>query len=238
MINFGSLHSTIDRDDERKVRLHRESWICGLQTGYLVNQPLGETRMIGIRFKPAGAWPFLQVSMAELTDQIVDLELIWGREAGILRERLAESADCVERFRILEEELLRRLVELRNGVSLVRFAVREISGTNGFSTLRELSQRTGCSQKHMIDLFRKAVGVPPKTLHRLLRFQQALSLVASGLPTSLADLAIRMGYSDQSHFNKDFVAFTGMSPTAYLAQRRQWFGGDPAAEACQFVPVG
>src|SRR5262245_34778528 len=64
--------------------------------------------IIGVHFKPGGAFPFLGVPASELTDRHVDLEALWGSYARDLRERLCEAA-VVERFEILECALADRL---------------------------------------------------------------------------------------------------------------------------------
>jgi AraC-like DNA-binding protein len=72
---------------------------------------------------------------------------------------------------------------------------------------------------------RTAVGVAPKVLHRMLRFQGFLALVQQAIaqgraPTDdgLALLALRAGYADQPHLTRECVRLTGLSPRVFLAQ--------------------
>ena len=72
--------------------------------------------------------------------------------------------------------------------------------------------------------FRRYAGYSPKELLRFLRFKQ---LLASLLDQPAAekvnwfDLIVRFGYHDQSHLNKDFRHFTGLSPTQFLRVKRE-----------------
>jgi AraC-like DNA-binding protein len=63
--------------------------------------------------------------------------------------------------------------------------------------------------------FREVVGLPPKTVARLLRLERAIELAASGV--EWAEVAYACGYYDQSHLVNEFQRITGASPTQYLA---------------------
>jgi AraC-like DNA-binding protein len=75
---------------------------------------------------------------------------------------------------------------------------------------------------------RTAVGLAPKALHRMLRFQGFLALVqqaiAQGRPPTddgLALRALRAGYADQSHLTRECVRLTGVSPRVFLSETQQ-----------------
>src|SRR5215470_8825134 len=71
--------------------------------------PAEETFIIGVHFKPGGAFPFLGLPAGDLADTHVDLETLWGPPARRLRERLCEARTSAERFHLLEKELLSRV---------------------------------------------------------------------------------------------------------------------------------
>src|SRR5690242_8484603 len=71
--------------------------------------PAAETFIIGVHFKPGGAFPFLGLPADELADTHVDLETLWGPASAHLRERLRDARTSTERFHLLEEALLSRL---------------------------------------------------------------------------------------------------------------------------------
>src|SRR5580692_7372871 len=67
--------------------------------------------------------------------------------------------------------------------------------------------------------FRREFGVPPKTYARIIRFRRTLGMLNRvGRERTLADVATECGYYDQSHFNRDFTALAGCTPSAYLAE--------------------
>jgi AraC-like DNA-binding protein len=85
--------------------------------------------------------------------------------------------------------------------------------------IRALVAQSGYSHRRFIELFSQTVGLTPKLYSRVLRFQKALQLVATdqSIDHSIvwADLALAAGYSDQSHLNREFIEFAGITPEEY-----------------------
>jgi AraC-like DNA-binding protein len=94
--------------------------------------------------------------------------------------------------------------------ALGRFAIGGGSGGVG-----RIVEDSGYSHRRFIALFRRAVGLTPKVFWRVRRFQRAIARLAAASDTSLAELALDEGYSDQSHFNREFREFTGLTPRQY-----------------------
>jgi AraC-like DNA-binding protein len=84
-----------------------------------------------------------------------------------------------------------------------------------------MTKHTGLSHKWLIELFRAQVGLTPKLYCRLRRFETALTLIGQQKEPNWARLALRCGYFDQAHFNRDFRALSGLCPTEYLANRTE-----------------
>nr|WP_281378275.1 helix-turn-helix domain-containing protein [Deinococcus budaensis] len=76
----------------------------------------------------------------------------------------------------------------------------------------------GCSARELQRRSRRELGLTLKGLQRLARFQAAVTALASPPALPLAELALSLGYADQSHFTREVRAFSGFSP-ARLAER-------------------
>jgi len=182
--------------------------------------PAAEPLIIGVHFKPGGAFPFLGVPAADLADTHVDLETLWGSSAVRLRERLCEAETSAERFQLLQQALLSRLrhgVENHYAVS----AALEVFGNNRPGpTVREAAKYLGLSQRRFIEVFKTEVGMTPKLFSRIQRFQQTRSFVQQNPWPNWAALALDFGYFDQSHLIREFLEFSGVSPTDYLNRHK------------------
>jgi AraC-like DNA-binding protein len=188
--------------------------------------PAEEVFLIGVHFKPGGAFPFLGLPAGDLADTHVDLETLWGRAAGRLRERLCESRTSAERFQLLHAALLRRLghgVEKHYAVS----AALQMFGKNqGGPIVREAAKYLGLSQRRFIQVFKAEVGMTPKLFSRIQRFQQTRTSIQQNPSPNWATLALDLGYFDQSHLIREFLEFSGLSPTDYLNRHKIFIAQD------------
>src|SRR5215831_15579317 len=57
--------------------------------------------LIAVEFRVGGAAGFFTIPMSGVCDQVVELDNLWGREGGLLRERLCEASTAAEKFRVL-----------------------------------------------------------------------------------------------------------------------------------------
>ena len=73
----------------------------------------------------------------------------------------------------------------------------------------------GWSDRHLAREFRREIGLTPKAAARVIRFDRARRLLPRH---SGAVVAAECGYADQAHLIREFVAFTGLSPTRWLAE--------------------
>lgn len=82
-------------------------------------------------------------------------------------------------------------------------------------SLSELAALTGLSKAYVIRSFHRVVGMPPYEWLLQQRIEEARGHLQSG--SSIGDLAVRLGFADQSHFHRRFKSITGMTPATYAA---------------------
>jgi AraC-like DNA-binding protein len=192
--------------------------------------PDAEEAIIGVHFKPGGAFPFLGLPAGDLTDTHVDLESIWGLSAGRLRERLCEATTSAERFQLLADALMTRLRHGAEQHYAVSTALEMFWKNQAGPTVRDAAKYLGLSQRRFIEVFKSEVGMTPKLFSRIQRFQQTRTFILQNLSPNWADLAVDLGYFDQSHLIREFLEFTGLSPTDYLNRHLLFNSG-------QFYPI-
>jgi AraC-like DNA-binding protein len=175
--------------------------------------------VIAVHFKPGGGFPFFGVPSGELHNRNLTLDMVWGDSAAAVRDRLWEAKNPQQRFRILEQTLLIRARGSLDRHPAVRYALGVFDGSNGTRRVGDVVQRIGLSSRRFVELFRSEVGLSPKAFCRIRRFNEALRHVERLTDVDWADVALSCGYFDQAHFNHDFRAFAGLSPSSYLRRR-------------------
>jgi AraC-like DNA-binding protein len=192
--------------------------ISGTYAGAFVIDPSQHASMMGVHFRPGGAFAFFGGAVGELTSSHVALEALWGRPATELRERLCAAASPQKRFRILENMLNSRLRRLSEHAA-VSLAL-EIFGSAGIGdSVHAVAERVGLSQRRLIQVFTAQVGLTPKLFCRVLRFQQVREYVDQATTLNWGQVALACNYCDQSHLIRDFQKFSGLTPTDYLSLR-------------------
>jgi len=198
-------------DPEHGERCRRLSGaiVSGAYRGSFVIDTLEHASVIGVHFRPGGAAPFLGVPAGALADAHVDLDALWGRRAGELRERLCEASP-ERRFEVLEQALVARLSRPPGRHAAVALALGHLE--RNAASVGELAARANLSHRRFIELFAAEIGMTPKLFGRVRRFQGALALARRATSADWAGLALACGYCDQSHMIREFVAFSGFSP--------------------------
>jgi AraC-like DNA-binding protein len=194
--------------------------VSGPRVGPVVIDTRELTAVMGVRFRPGGAAPFLGVPADELTNTRVGLETFWGTAARGLREQLCIACTPKERFARLEQGLLARLRHRRDQHYAVSFALERFRGSHDTRTsVREVARETGLSQRRFIQVFTREIGLTPKLFCRIGRFRHALERLRAAAEPNWARLAADCGYYDQSHLVRDFRSFSDLSPTEFLRLR-------------------
>lgn len=184
--------------------------VSGAYRRFFVIDTRAHASIVGVHFRPGGAWAFLGVPPGELADRHVDLDTLWGRAAIALREQLCTAATAAQRFALLERTLRERLADCRPGHPVVPFAVERLAQPGVM--VGEVAAEVQLSRRRLIQVFTAEVGMTPKRLSRVLRFQRARVYARRIDAPDWARLARTCGYFDQSHLINDVTEFTGTSP--------------------------
>jgi AraC-like DNA-binding protein len=167
------------------------------------------SRSVGALLLPGAAQALFGCSAAELSNRHVPLDALFGSAADTLYQRLAAETSLPRQITLLQDFLLRRLQPLR---ALHAPVAQAIAALRQGSEVAPLVRASGYSHKHFIAVFREQTGLAPKCFARVQRLQQVLRAPAQA---GWAELAAQAGYSDQAHFNREFLALAGMTPQAW-----------------------
>ncbi len=219
-----------DRDDTERCQTFSGSLLAGAHSEYLVISTAMQASVVGVSFKPGGAFPFLRMPAGELRNATVSLDTLWGAAAVDLRDRLLEALTREARIAVLEQVLLAELARGFDQHAAVGFALRQFMAEPHVATVAGVTNQIGLSPKRFIQVFRDETGFTPKVFCRIRRFQQALDCMDGRKSVDWAQVALDCGYFDQAHFIHDFRAFSGINPSSYLAHRTEHRNHVPLVE--------
>lgn len=172
-------------------------------------------RGVQIDLTPLGAFALLQGGVGDLTDRTAPLDAVLGRRARELVERVGNATSWADRLEQTETLLRVWTDEAPTPSREVIEAWDAIVASGGQRSIQEVASVVGWSRHHLGRQMRRQLGVSPKRLARVVRFQNALKLVMSRR-VPLAEVALRAGYFDQAHMNSDFQEFAGRSPGSFV----------------------
>lgn len=206
-----------------------KAWISGLRKEFISIHAGQDAEMFIIRFRKGAARAIVGLPLTELTEQVIEGGLVFGRPVLLLREALMEAGSPEAKMAVAERHLLAMAGVNLQPNPFVEYAVGQILLHPGQLSLENLSQKVGYSQKHLIQLFKEQVGLPPKAFMRIIRFQRAIKEIEQRGDIQWSHLALDCGYFDQAHFIRDFKQFSGFTPEDYLRRKNG---------VVNYVPVG
>lgn len=215
IVNFGSRWSASAAPDGAR-ELH-DSFFAGMFDRSTYVSASGAASCAQVNLTPLGAHLLFGLPMHEVANRIVALEDVVPRALASLDERLRDQADWESRFGLLDEIFTDRLASVRAPAPDVAWAWHALERTNGRVPIGWICDRLGRSRRHLAARFREQIGLPPKTVARIMRFECAVSSLSRN-DAGLAAIAFECGYYDQAHMNRDFREFAGTSPAAFAPQ--------------------
>ena len=186
--------------------------LAGQLTHALAVAPSGRTDLWGIRFHPWSAAAFLGVGGSELREQMLSMDVSPTLDAILARVQDSAALDDNSRLQLLFAELTRYLPRVRAYDARLS-DVASLAAAGQQTSVRAIAQEVGLGVRRVQGLFVDAIGMSPKTLMRISRFQRALALARRHPAMSWGRIAVETGYYDHAHFVHDAQAIAGCSPT-------------------------
>ncbi len=207
------------RHRDGRPHLQPRALLVGQLTGPLAIQATGTAAMVAARFRIGGASPFLGgLPLCELTDRDVDADDVWPDDGRALVTAIGDASTDAERVAPLIAFLRTRL-RLQHHHPAVGAAATWFDRPGASATpIDALAHHLDLGPRQLQRLFDQHVGLGPKRIGRIRRFQELLAAVRATPNLPFAALAVRCGYADQAHLGRDFREFAGTTPSRWLAQ--------------------
>ena len=214
ILNFGDPFESIS---PRRAPIRQPLiMLVGQITAPFAVRPTGRVDVVAARLEPFGAVGLCPTGMSSLTNR-------WANDQAMPQARLDQTWQAVRdggsverQVAILDQHLAQVFAAGRQPDSRVEAAVQSIRASGGTRPLEQIATSLGTSPRNLQRLFAAEVGITPKMLARITRFQRVFSAWRSD-PASLSRIAADCGYFDQSHLIRDFRDFAGKPAAAFLA---------------------
>lgn len=194
------------------------AFVAGLRTSAVLLPHRGFHHGIAIELTLRGARALLGAPAGALTEQVAELSDLVGPQAHDLSERLAACGSWEPRFALLDRVLLSMLKTKREPhPEIVRACELLTVQVDGLS-VEALAQHAGFSRRHFSEVFQREVGLPPRQLRRVVRFERSRYLLRSPQRRSLSQIAVDSGYFDHAHLLHEWRALAGCRPDQWLAE--------------------
>lgn len=199
--------------DDRWV-LQPRNLLAGQISRYFHLRNTGTSGILGIKFRPAALTHLFNISMRDLTDRVVDVRDWIPDHASHWENALHSVTDYRERIALLETSLV--ALHIRDVLQQpIEKALDSIFRTKGSITVGDMCHEAGVQERQLERLFRKYIGLSPKFFARVIRFSTIFQVVNEKEWNGSA-LGLESGFYDQSHFIRNFKAFTGEDPSRYF----------------------
>jgi AraC-like DNA-binding protein len=201
-----------------------QSFIGGLHDGPAIIEGGGRIEGLHVVLKPLGIRALLGVPAAALAGGVFRLDEILGAAAAFeLQDRLHQARFWPERFDVLDQVLAHGLrpdtdrLAPESATPELSWACRSIIGQAGGASIDEVAREIGWSRRQLTGRFGAELGIAPKTLARIVRFERACALIRRR-GGSLVDIAAAAGYYDQPHMTREWLALAGCTPGAWIRE--------------------
>ncbi len=202
---------------DNTVSRQPRSIISGLSNSFSDVSTSGAVGVIFVRFNTAGACNFFRFPLSEIENRSIDLSDVFYKEIRIVEELLYDQKSHEQKIKIIEDFLSSRFspVPVYDCAVLIN-AIGLIRKNKGRVNTPYLAEKLSVTGKTLERKFSGYLGKTPKQFIRLIRFQQTLKDISINKDLDLTEYAYNNGYFDQSHFIKDFKAFTGLTPGEFI----------------------
>lgn len=211
----GFKYHTFDRDTLEPNGTYQNVWISGMHKDFLSISAHQDSEMLVIQFKTNGAYPFFNTPINQFNNKVIDAQDFFGNEILELRQQILNEENTSEKFKCVEKWLKTKFDIDKTANNELLDVLTQLN-TKLITESSDIISSYPNSQKHLINQFKTYFGLTPKVFHRIFRFNQMLKKIKDKEHLIWSQIAYEFGYSDQSHFIKEFKEFSGFNPQDFI----------------------
>lgn len=173
----------------------------------------GDTEMVVAVFYPHTIGMFIDTPPSAFYNLEISGYDIENRQLNEIAQKIFDCENAKDCIDILEDFLTSKIRPVLN-ISRVGSTIGTLLSVP--STSVNALAASACLGKRQYErVFRETAGMNPKEYARIVKFQKALWLMQRG-ESNYAGIAAECGYSDQSHFIRNFKELSGFTPETLI----------------------
>jgi len=189
------------------------AFAVGLMTSYETIELSASCSLFGIRFFAESASRFIKCSASELAGYQANLDDLWGKEGSSFMDEVRSSNSISEAIERVESVLLKACLQPKTESDpLLQSSLKYMYASKGTMSVRDLAETVCYSERNLSRIYEKELGVSPKKLLDIIRFQYILQGLHHSPSARQAEFAVNYGFYDQSHFIHKFKRLYGLPP--------------------------
>ena len=196
--------------------------VCGCNSRATHVQSDGATHLLFVFFQPYVSKMVMGMPCESFFDDNVDMEVLDDSGFKLLKRQVLESVSDAEAIRYIENFLIQQL-----SMHYDAFLHRRLSAVyhtmlhHPCIDVERLADVACLSNRQFRRVFSDNAGIAPKRLQRIHRFYRATQMMLHMDSNDFSPIIYKLGYTDHSHFNKEFHQIAGMSPSEYMKHIEQ-----------------
>lgn len=194
-----------------------KSYACGSVVKQSFQHWDGGCEIFGIRFMPGVMPAGMNTVLKELINKRILLDDVISERKMI--ESMAVEKDFYQRIRVFLEcytGLEKKEVKPYGKLELYMAVKDMVYDADGLIKISEIAENTGYTERYINKVFIELMGFSPKTFCKIIQFQRTIDVLNSGKYCNMTEMAVKLGYYDQSQFIRDFKTYMGTTPNRYL----------------------
>ncbi|MGE0590601.1 MAG: helix-turn-helix domain-containing protein [Cyclobacteriaceae bacterium] len=219
IIHLSDYHCTLLKDG-RVWTCSPEFTLLGIHSQPYQVQFFNNIKVFGIRIYPDGFRNVFGKGPSEFMSTFEDGVDVLGQELREFCLRIREANDFKSRVKMADTFIVRQLHHHARSYDYAHQAMQAIRRQQGRMDYNRLTHEIAISQRQLQREFKQVYGLTIKDYMRILRMNAVIDYMHSS-STSFTDLSYDHYFFDQSHFNREFKHFVGLSPKKYLSEQKQ-----------------
>ncbi len=196
-------------------RVTPQSYLCGIETMASVAKVEANYSHFGVSFYPHALYQVFNIKSEDFVDNNIDLNFLGH---GKLINLLNNADSHLDRVKLMNRFIEDQVNEKAYGNLIINDMIvnhKIVANTDLYCIQKEFK----ITERSLERLFKTNIGISPKKYQRMMRFEKSIELLQNSPQKELGRIAHQLGYTDQSHFIKDFKCFTNSLPLEFKKDR-------------------